>query len=369
MRRSVGPVVLVAAICLTLIPGIVGATPIRVFPQIQTTSTATTTDRLNLRTGPGTSFAVITVMPVGATVNLTGGEGNGFREVTYNGQEGWVFGAFLSIDTPTPSPNDTATTTDRLNLRTGPGTSFAVVTVLPVNAIVTLTGQTESGFRSVTWGGFSGWVSSTYLNLGDGRPDPPDPIPDTNGMTTANLNLRTGPGTSFTVIRVMSSGSRVVLAGQESNGFLSLSFNGQSGWASEDFLVIDGAAPAPIDTTNTTARLNLRSAPNTSSTVLTVIPDGSQVTLTGQSSNGFRSVSFNGFNGWAFAAYLDLGAVEPPPPPPPTSDAPFDVTNTIIGPTRSSVDEALAFALSVGALRIDEVERFIIETYLSLIHI
>jgi len=363
MRRSVGIVVLVTAICLTMIPGSAAATPLRVFPQIQTASTATTTDRLNLRTGPATSFGVITVLPLGATVTLAGGEESGFREVSYNGREGWAFGAFLSVDSPAPSPNDTAMTTDRLNLRAGPGTSFAVVTVLQVGAIVTLTGQSENGFRSVTWGGFNGWVSSTFLNFGDDPPDPPDPVPSANGVTTANLNLRTGPGTSFAVIRVMPAGSRVVLAGQESNGFLSLSFNGQNGWASDDFLVIDGTAPMPIDTTTTTTRLNLRSAPNTASTVLSVIPAGGLVNLTGQSTNGFRSVSFNGISGWAFASFLNLGGVEPPSPPPPTSNAPFVVTNTIVGPTRGSVDEALAYARSVGSLRIDEVERFIVEMY------
>lgn len=364
MRKSICLVVLVAAICSTHMPAAAAPVPLGDFPQVQTTSTATTTDRLNLRTGPALSFGVIQVLPLGASVTLTGGDENGFREVTYNSREGWAFGAFLSIDAPVPSPNDTATTTDRLNLRSGSGITFPVMTVLPVGAIVTLTGQSENGFRSVTWGGFNGWVSSTYLDFGEEPPPPPDPVPDTNAMTTANLNLRSGAGTSFAAILVMPMGSRVVLTGQESNGFLSLSFNGQNGWASDDFLVIDGAAPAPIDKATTTARLNMRSAPNTSSTVLSVIPDRGVVNLTGQSSNGFRSVSYNGVNGWVFEAFLDLGATEPPPPPPPpVGDAPFDVTNTIIGPTRGSAAEALAFALSAGAVRIDHVELFINEMY------
>jgi hypothetical protein len=90
-----------------------------------------------------------------------------------------------------------------------------------------------------------------------------------------------------------------------------------------------------------------------------VIPAGATVSLTGQSSNGFRSVRYGGISGWAFEAYLVLDTTPPPVEP----DAPFDVTNTIVGPARGSAAQALAFARSAGALRIDQVELFINEIY------
>jgi len=359
MRTFGRRILLLLILASIVVPGSLIGTPSRIVAQAETTNTATTTDRLNLRTGPALSYAVITVIPLGASVTLTGQDTNGFRSVSYNGREGWVFATYLSIDRPTPSPNTTATTTDRLNLRSGPGTSFGVLTVLPAGAIVTLTGQTQNGFRSVTWGGFTGWVSSTYLAF-DTPPPPPEPVPDANATTTGTLNLRSGPGTSFGVLTVMPAGSRVVLTGQQSNGFRSVSYNGQNGWAAETYLAIDGTVPVPTNTSATaTERLNLRSGPDTSSSVLAVIPAGGVVTLTGQQSNGFRSVSYNGVMGWAFEAYLSIG----PATPPPTSTAPFAVTNTIVGPARGSVATAMAFARSTGALRINEVERYVVEIY------
>ena len=285
MRTFGRRILLLLILASIVVPGSLIGTPSRIVAQAETTNTATTTDRLNLRTGPALSYAVITVIPLGASVTLTGQDTNGFRSVSYNGREGWVFATYLSIDRPTPSPNTTATTTDRLNLRSGPGTSFGVLTVLPAGAIVTLTGQTQNGFRSVTWGGFTGWVSSTYLAF-DTPPPPPEPVPDANATTTGTLNLRSGPGTSFGVLTVMPAGSRVVLTGQQSNGFRSVSYNGQNGWAAETYLAIDGTVPVPTNTSATaTERLNLRSGPDTSSSVLAVIPAGGVVTLTGQQSN------------------------------------------------------------------------------------
>ena len=343
-------------------------------PPASQVTTAITTDRLNLRTGPALSNGVIAVMPAGATVTLTGEEMNGYRSVSWNGQAGWAFAAYLALGTPPPSPSETATTTDRLNLRTGPSLADRVIITMPAGAEVTLTGGGQNGFRPVTWNGYDGWAFGAYLDSGAGPPPAPAPEPDpepapaTNGETTDSLNLRAGPATSFTVLTVIPRGAKVVLTGESQNGYLSVSYDGRNGWAHEDWLVADGAAPAPVETATTTDALNLREGPATSYRVVTVMPPGAEVTLTGQTSNGFHSVSWNGQVGWAFSAFLSVGAVAPPPPPPP-QPAPepepilFDVTNTIVGPARGTADEAIAFSRAAGGERMDEVERYIREVY------
>jgi uncharacterized protein YraI len=323
------------------------------------TLSATTTDALNLRTGPALSYPVVAVIPLAATVSMKGQESNGFQSVTWDGRSGWAFGAYLSIDAPVPAPSRTATTTDRLNLRTGPSLSNAVVTVLPNQAIVTLSGDARNGFRQVTWGSFSGWVSSDFLRDGGSSTPPPVVTPDPNARTTDNVNLRTGPGLTHSVIRVVPNDTRVVLTGKSQNGYRSVSVNGTAGWLSGDYVVADAAVPVPTETAKTTDRLNLRSGPNTTSAVLTVIPNGAAVELTGQSSNGFRSLAYAGRTGWAFEAYLSI----PVAPPPVVEDAPFDVTNTIMGPARGSVAEALSYARQRGALRMDQVTLYVNEIY------
>jgi uncharacterized protein YraI len=331
----------------------------------QAATTATTTDRLNLRTGPALTYPVRTVIPLGEKVNLGTQETNGFRSVSWQGQTGWAFSTWLSLDAPVPSPNETATTTDRLNLRSGPGTTFGIVTVLERGAIVTLTGQESNGFRSVTFGSFSGWVATEFLSFATSPPPPPVTPPSQLATTTDNVNLRSGPGLTFSVIRVVPVQTEVTITGPNSNGFSPVSVAGVPGWISADYLVPEGSEPQPTGTATTTDRLNLRSAPNTTSAIVVVIPTGATVSLTGQSNNGFRSVRYGNLNGWAFEAYLNLGTTTPTPTPPtpPAPTVPFDVTNTIVGPVRGSANQALAVARSMGAQRMDQVTLYITEIY------
>lgn len=50
---------------------------------------------LNLRAGPGTSYAVITAIPGGAEVDVLAGPQSNFYNVKYSGKTGWASGAYL----------------------------------------------------------------------------------------------------------------------------------------------------------------------------------------------------------------------------------------------------------------------------------
>lgn len=59
--------------------------------------------------------------------------------------------------------------------------------------------------------------------------------------TTANLNLRSGPSTSHSVLRVMPNGSTVtVRATSGANAWVAVRFNGYDGWAHTSYLVPTG---------------------------------------------------------------------------------------------------------------------------------
>jgi uncharacterized protein YraI len=61
-------------------------------------------------------------------------------------------------------------------------------------------------------------------------------------------------------------------------------------------------AGAPV-----TTGLNLRAGPSTESEILTVMPAGATVAVTGGPENGFYSVWFDGIAGYAYGDYLDFG--------------------------------------------------------------
>jgi murein DD-endopeptidase MepM/ murein hydrolase activator NlpD len=65
-------------------------------PAQPSTATVVPPDGLNLRGGPGTDNPIVTVIPGGASVNVTAASAGGWTPVSYNGSSGWVESAYLS---------------------------------------------------------------------------------------------------------------------------------------------------------------------------------------------------------------------------------------------------------------------------------
>ena len=78
----------VLSVCVAGIPGI----------QALAASTAKTTDYLNLRTGPGTSYRVIMTMPEGTTVTVVDNSNGDWAQVrTSSGTEGYCSTEYLEF--------------------------------------------------------------------------------------------------------------------------------------------------------------------------------------------------------------------------------------------------------------------------------
>jgi N-acetylmuramoyl-L-alanine amidase len=137
------------------------------------------TDVLNVRSGPGTGYAVIDSLSTGDQGEVIDGpvnaDGYTWYEVNYSfgGYSGWVAGEFLSYagGGGIGIGDNVTVTTDHLNVRSGPGTGYAVIDSLNTgDRGVVLDGPTSA--NGYTWyeinysfGGYSGWVAGEYLVL------------------------------------------------------------------------------------------------------------------------------------------------------------------------------------------------------------
>ncbi len=65
---------------------------------------------------------------------------------------------------------------------------------------------------------------------------PPAPSADTATVTATSLNLRTGPSTSYSIIRTLPQGAEVDVLAGPSNGWYQVSYLGNTGWASGAYL-------------------------------------------------------------------------------------------------------------------------------------
>ncbi|GGE78913.1 C40 family peptidase [Priestia taiwanensis] len=137
---------------------------------MQTTSVMTkkvsVDTNLNLRKGPSTNTAVISKLKNNTVVTVLS-ESNGWSNVRVNGKEGYVSSQYLvSNATVTPpttvNKNMQVSVSTRLNVRTSPSTSAAVVTKLSNGTIVNVKSNTN-GWSHITVNGKEGYVSSQYL--------------------------------------------------------------------------------------------------------------------------------------------------------------------------------------------------------------
>jgi len=237
---------------------------------------------LNFRSGPSTSDGVISVLRAGSAVQLTGEQANGFAKVTFNGASGWAFAQFLSTTggngtgTGTPpasggsvpvgdSVTGSATVVNGpLNQRRGPGTTYAVITVMPNGAVVELMGGAQAGFLPIRSNGVKGWASATYLSTGGGTTPTPSPTlppvtpPSTgapvpvgttvtgNKITTAAINVRSGPAATYSLVTTLPPNTKVDIMGAASGAYLPVRWARFTGWALTDRLVDVSAASAPV---------------------------------------------------------------------------------------------------------------------------
>src|SRR5680860_99207 len=298
-----------------------------------TSGNAATTAGLNLRSGCSLSASIITVMPSGSRIEVTGGSQNGYYPLTYRGSSGWASGDYIRFDsgqdpgqadsgsTPPPASTNgpTATVIDgALNLRTGAGTNFSVITVMPNGAQVTLTGQTSGGWKSVSYNGNAGWAFAEFLSTsGNSSDDDGASPPATTGSatTTAALNMRAGSSTGYAVLLVVPRGATVSLTSSTSNGYTRVVYSGTTGWVLSSYLGSgSGTASPPQFSSSETGpgtvidgALNLRSGHGLGYSVLLVMPGNASLTLLGEASNGYVKVTYAGTTGWAASTYIQVG--------------------------------------------------------------
>ena len=132
----------------------------------------TSTTNVNVRSGPGNSYSVLTVMKSGTTTSSLGTSGN-WTKVTAGGKTGYVHSKYLtsgsastgttaSTSTTTNTASTTVYATSAVNVRSGPSTSYKVITSMSKGQIATKTGV-SGNWAKISVNGKTGYVSSKYL--------------------------------------------------------------------------------------------------------------------------------------------------------------------------------------------------------------
>jgi uncharacterized protein YgiM (DUF1202 family) len=187
------------------------------------------TSALNLRSQASTQSTVILVMPAGTIVKSLGQSSNGFAYVDYQGTSGWAYSSYLeSADGgggggDLPPYRGESFTTSAVNLRSGPGTNYNVILMIPADANVDVYDEYANDFWLVRYQGQFGYVHSNFLTSSGSSPA-------NYLMTTTALNLRDQPSTAGQILTVVPGGAQVVADSAISNGYRAITYGQISGW-------------------------------------------------------------------------------------------------------------------------------------------
>jgi len=148
----------------------------------------TLTIKVNVRSGPGTSYDALGLLDAGQQVQIVSQDSQGkWYQILYPSAPqglGWVTAQYVQVGAGAEIPLEASSTpagptgriVQRLNVRSGPGTAFDSLGLLEPDTIVSLTGKnaTASWFQIVYPAGPDGrgWVTAQYVRTeaADGLP-------------------------------------------------------------------------------------------------------------------------------------------------------------------------------------------------------
>lgn len=130
------------------------------------------------------------------------------------------------------SVGTTLVTTADVNFRKGPSTSDGIYRVLANGTKVQVVSSSPSnGFYKISHQGTTGWVYGAYVSVSSSSSSSSSYPAGSTLATTADVNFRTGPSTSYAIIRVLSLGTTVsVVNATPQNGFYNVQYDGTKGW-------------------------------------------------------------------------------------------------------------------------------------------
>jgi N-acetylmuramoyl-L-alanine amidase len=212
-------------------------TPVETDPgQPVTTRPYVTTSSVELRSGPGPQYSVITEIKSGTKVNVAGREGEWLKVVSKKGNPpGYInqrdaqpFEESAQMRTEVAEPRgkrqvsrDFApgpyVTTEETSVRRGPGTNYETVAIIPRDTKVHVVGS-EGGWLKVEskHGKAPGYILETHAirSGAGGTPDTARFVPGSY-VTTEEVSVRRGPGANFEVLAVVPVNTKINVVDSE----------------------------------------------------------------------------------------------------------------------------------------------------------
>lgn len=274
-----------------------------------------TASSLNVRSGPGTSYSVVTNIKKNEKVEILQTSNGWYKIKTTSGREGWASTSYISSNSNLDNNDNSSSTnaivnTNGLKFRNGAGTSYSIIKVLNKGEKVEVISE-SNGWSKVKYNSRLGYVASKYIdktNVG---------TITVKEVNIEGLNVRSGPSTSYPSIGKLNKGLKVEVI-SESAGWSKINYNNKVGYISSGYLKSISTSNPSVPNTKpdegiqpykekkivNTEGLNVRTGPATTYSSICKLKKGLSVEVVSES-NGWSKINYNNKAAYVYTKYLD----------------------------------------------------------------
>ena len=198
-----------------------------------------------------------------------------------------------------------------VNFRVSPNVNSTKIDKLKKGQTVEYLGKSGNWYK-IKYNGRTGYIYKTYVSAVSTTEASNNSLKYVN---CSSLNLRSGAGTNYSIIKVLYKGTNVTVL-SSSNNWSKVSVNGTIGYVSSTYL--SSASEATEDTSSnnnssnenvqyyryTSSKINFRQSSSTSSSVLYQLPKNTKVGVVSTTSTGWAKVKHNNTYGYVSTTYL-----------------------------------------------------------------
>ncbi|MFP3725812.1 SH3 domain-containing protein [Priestia filamentosa] len=260
-----------------------------------------TASKLNIRSSADTYSSVIGQFKNGETITYKPVNSK-WGEVTYNGKKGYVYLTYVqkiasSEATGSSQTNTGKITASKLNIRSSADTYSSVIGQFKNGETITYK-PVNSKWGEVTYNGKKGYVYLSYVKKVEGT-EATSSQTNTGKITASKLNIRSSADTYSSVIGQFKNGETITYKPVNSK-WGEVTYNGKKGYV---YLTYVQKVSNGIKMQTTASALNVRSQPNTSSSIIGKLTKSDIVSVEPVSST-WGKIALNGKTGYVSLNYL-----------------------------------------------------------------
>jgi N-acetylmuramoyl-L-alanine amidase len=255
------------------------------------------TDRLNIRSGPGLSYGVISTLNKNDKVSILSNQGDWY-EIKFKDKKGWVAKWYTINDNEKKGISTISSQVNHLNVRAKPSTSSAVLKQMNTGDLATKTGE-QGEWTSVNVDGIKGWVHTNYISTTSLEKvnKSSSPSKDLNYFTVGvnGLNVRSHGDLSSKRIDLINKGDTYKVLEKSGNWIKIELGKGKSGWVYSFHGKLSNTKSTNINSKKTSKNVyvlsdgtNLRKNASTSSEVIMRANAGKQFPIVSEAKDWYE---------------------------------------------------------------------------------